>query len=460
MLKKRIPTIVGLLLLIIGAMGGVMFISQGTDFLPRAAPEYAPQKVKITNLTENSMTISWITEEPTIGFVKFSDSAANLSQTAIDDRDQLTGSSSEYRTHYITLQGLTPSTPYYFKLGSQKNQLYDNNGQPFSINTPSALGTPPPADTAYGTVITQANTPAEGSIVYLSMEGATPVSGLVKQSGNWAAVLSTARTPDLSAYVIYEPSSKIDILVQPATGEIAKAITTAENDKPVPTITLGQEHNFAGEPDLQEEPLESSDPLKESEPTPEPVSKFTFQEIEAVESNETVISITSIPEDGAEIDTPTPDIGGRGPSGETLTITVHSNQAYTDQVAVGDDGTWEWTPPGNLEPGDHTVVVSYTDAEGILHKVSRHFVVNAAEPDSLDEGDVPEYSATPSATIKPTPKPSPTPLETVLPTPRTTVATEAADMQAGNLNPTIAALLAGLACVLGGLFLNRKKSVV
>ncbi len=457
MLKKRIPTIIGLLLLVIGAVSGVVFINQGTNFLPRAAPEYAPQKVKITNVSENGFVVSWITQDPTIGFVKWGETASSLSTTTTDDRDQLAGSSNEYRTHYISIQDLKPGATYYFKLGSQKNQLYDNNGQPFSITTPLTLGTPPPADTAYGTVNTAADTPAEGAIVYLSLDNATPVSALVKQNGNWAANLSTARTLDLSAYATYDAATtKIEIAVQPATGELTKVTTNTANDQPVPTITIGQTTDFSantsptpttalGSPEPQAQATPTTDPVASPnlEPTPQPENKLSLQSLVVTEDKS--ITITSIPKDGAVVDTSKPEVGGKAPADAVLTITVHSSTVVSDQIQVSESGAWDWTPPADLEPGTHTVTVSYTDAEGILHQTSRDFVVADLTVQAVDL----QYSASPSASTTPTPKPSPTP--------RSVVATESANVVAGSTTPTYFFLIVGLATLAFGSLILRKQ---
>jgi len=453
MLKKRIPTIIGLLLLIVGAVSGVVFINQGTNFLPRAAPEYAPQKVKITNVNENGFVVSWITQDPTTGFVKWGESASNLTTTTTDDRDQLAGSSNEYRTHYISIQNLKPGSTYYFKLGSQKNQLYDNNGQPFSITTPLTLGTPPPADTAYGTVNTTANTPAEGAIVYLSLDNATPVSALVKQNGNWAANISTARTLDLSAYATYDTATtKIEIAVQPATGELTKVTTNTANDQPVPTITIGQTADFStntsptsgSSPSPTPTATPTTDPVAPPnvEPTPTPENKLSLQPLTTIEDRS--LTITSIPKDGATVDSSKPEVAGKAPADAILTISVHSTTAVTDQVQVSESGKWDWTPPADLEPGTHTVTVSYTDADGILHQTSRDFVVADLSLQAVDL----QYSASPSASS--TPKPSPTP--------RSIVATESAHVVAGSTTPTYFFLIIGLVSLaFGSLVLLRQQ---
>lgn len=435
MLKKRIPTIVGLLLLLIGAFAGVMFINQNTDFLPRAAPEYAPQKVKITNLTDTGFTVSWVTQEPTIGFIKYGETTSNLNITATDDRDQLTGASGEYRSHYISIQDLKPSKTYHFKLGSQKNQLYDNNGQAFTITTPPALSTLPTADTAYGTVVTTANTPAEGAIVYLSLEGTTPISALVKQNGNWAANMALTRTIDLSSYATYDPqNARIDILVQPASGDIAKVITTTGNDQPVPTITLGQVADYS----TQNTSL----------------NQTTNETANQTPSNP--LTITSI-QDGAVVSEVQPEFSGTAKPNSLITISVHSEQEYTGQVTVDENGNWTWMPSGELEPGQHTITISYTDENGVEHKVERNFIVEPPA-EAIDLNQL-TYTATPSAT--PVPTPTPTPRPTATPTPRTTtvVASSSGTIQAGGTFPTIMMLMFGIGSVGFGIWFSKKQSI-
>jgi hypothetical protein len=438
MLKKRIPTIVGLFLLLIGVVSGVVFINQGTNFLPRAAPEYTPQKVKITNITDSGFVVSWITQEPTSGYIKYADNPVNLATTAVDDRDQLSGTSGEYRTHYVSLQNLKPQTAYYFKLGSQKDQLYDNNGQPFSISLPATLDQRPEADTVFGTVVTAVDTPAEGAIIYLSLDGTTPLSALVKQNGNWAANLSLTRTVDLTTFATYDPnSSRINILVQSNQGESTTAVTTTGNDQPVPTIVLGKPNNFA----------ETSPPATPSPPTDSPASsnnsgssKFNLNPLSTDAGSS--VTITNLPADG-QFTSPQPEFQGTAPPNTTLTISVHSPVAHTGTTTSDAQGNWQWLVPAPLTPGDHHLSLTYTDSQGIVHQLETDFAIN---PVSLQQVDL-AYAATPSASPTPTPTPIPTPSPTPIPspTPRTTVvASESAQIVAGSTTAGISLAIFGI----------------
>ena len=446
-----------MLLLLIGAVAGVLFLDEETNFLPRAAPEYIPQKVKITNISDTSFTISWITQEPTIGFIEYGNTADSLDNTVVDERDQLTGSSSEYRSHYITIQELTPSTTYYFKLGSHGNQLYDNNSAAFSITTGSALSTPPSSDTAYGTIYTPADTPAEGAMVYISLPGTTPLSALVKQNGSWAISLSDARSTDLSDYASYDKEdTTIDLLIQADSGDISQVTTTTANDQPVPDITIGESADFTGtEPVYLQTEGKKNDDYE---------SRFSIQEIVATDPDEeSTITIDNIPSNDTIINQTRPQLTGSAPPGVDLTVTVHSSQVFTDSIAVDDEGSWDWLPASNFEPGEHTITLSYADDLGILHTLSRTFIVQAQGND-----DAPQYEATPSATIAPSPTQNPNPTSSVSPTPTTapttaptarptSTATSAATPVAGNTLPTLSLIAISAFFILSGLFAYKKS---
>ena len=338
MLKNNIPTIIGILLLLVGAVFGVIFVDQETGFLPRATPEYIPQKVKITNISHTGFTISWITQEPAIGFIKHGLSADDLTTTITDERDQITGSSGAYRSHYVTVQDLSPSTTYYFKIGSQGKQLYDNHGNAFSLTTAPQIPAPTAASTAYGTVLTPADTPAEGALVYLSLPGSTPLSALVKQNGNWTIDLATARTRDLSDYVTYHPQDTVvDIFLQADNGETAQIITKTNNIQPVPNIIIGKSADYSGK-----------EPIYLLEQTPDPLhqSNFSIQEIMVTEPEASAqVTLDTTPADDTIITQSRPVLTGTAPPGAQITITIHSSQVITGSIIAGADGSWNWQPP-------------------------------------------------------------------------------------------------------------------
>lgn len=462
LLSKRIPTLLGLLLLIAGLGTGLFLVGRAT-LIPRAAAEETPKEIKITNISENSFSVSWITDQVTVGFVRYGTAAGSLDQTVSDDRDQLSGSVGSYLTHHVTMTRLRPETTYYFKLGSGAQRvLFDNGGQAYSVQTPAVLGTPPPADTVYGTIQTSQGGPASGALVYVTLPNSTPLSALAKAEGNWAVSLSTARTRDLAQYVDYDrQATLVELFVQDGQGQTATAVTTTANDAPVPPITMGQTLDFRGSSgggDQEETSVPpgaelDGDTSETAEATLEQ-SKFSLQSLgpaqEASSSYE--LGIVNPEAEGEQVATTRPEIFGTSPKNVTLTITVESPTPYTDTIEVGNDGFWQWSPPADLTAGEHTVTVSYTDENGILQRLSRSFVVLAAEGNS----SLPAFEATPSATASPSPSPAPTATDSA----RVSQPSTASGVPvAGNLTPTLALFILGLGLFGAGVFWQLRLKV-
>src|SRR5690606_8185562 len=143
-------------------VAGVLLFGNGTGvFAPRATPQTTPKNPKVTNITDRSFTVSFYTDEPTAGFARYGTEETSLRSQASDDRDQLSGTTGEYQLHHVTVRGLTPSTTYYYVLGTGSVARFDNNGAPFTIRTAAApAGSPFVNKTIYGTVATAQGAPA------------------------------------------------------------------------------------------------------------------------------------------------------------------------------------------------------------------------------------------------------------------------------------------------------------
>ena len=150
------------------------------------------------------------------------------------------------------------------------------------------------------------------------------------------------------------------------------------------------------------------------------------------------VTIENPAEDGEEINTTLPEITGKGPAAKVLTIRIESPETYTSTVTVDGDGQWNFTPPEDLTPGDHTVFVSYVDDEGTTKTISRNFVVLAA-----GQSELPALTATPSATQAPSPIPSPSTRGTI-------PSTESGVPTTGTVIPTFMVFIAGLLLLILG----------
>ncbi len=432
--ELTIPTILGILVVIAGLVSGVYFLRVPLRILVGASAEETPKEVKITNVSDNNFVVSWITDKSTPGFVQYAESGKNPNLVVSDDRDLEKGSIGNFFTHYVTVRGLKSSTRYNFKIGSGKG-MYDQNGKLYEVGTGVTLLNPPPADVAYGQVLTSSGDPAEGAIVYLSITGVVPQATLVKSSGSWAIPISTARTTDLTSFAAYDKQGgQVDIFVQGATASTKSLSVTTGAVAPVQVITLG-----------------SSDVVIAASPVPTPVtnipdSKFSAVVVsparEATAGGQLTILTPKIDE---KVNTTRPEIIGQAPAGATVTIEIHSNEIVSGSVKADKNGNFSFSVPTNLAPGEHTITIS-TIINGVIKKVTKSFVVEAA-----GESVVPVKTATPSATIKP--KPSPTPTLA----PRMVIpATGSGTPVSGDLTPTLFLLILGTAFVVSGMVSYRK----
>jgi len=449
---KRLPTILGLLLVLGAIAGGVVMIKNGPDFFLKASPTLTPSQIKVTNITDNSFTVSWLTEDKTSGFVKYG-TEQNLSFTGADDRDQLSGKTDNFNTHHITLKNLKPTTAYFFKIGSG-GKIFDSNGQPYQITTAKTAKTSPANDVAYGTVVNQSGQAVEGAIVYLSLANASPASTLTKASGSWVIPLNLICSADLADWASYDKEASIEeIFIQAGALGTATVVATTKNDSPMPKITLGQNFDFRKIAEItpEEEKIQMEKQATES-------SKFALEATPAASSTPTATADKELkiinPGQNEKLNTQKPEILGTAPAGETLTITIQSTATYSGTVKVDSQGNWKWSPPANLEPGEHTITASYLDKNGQEQTVSHTFLVLASGTSEL-----PSLTATPSgeATPSPTPTASPSPTPTATDAGRVSMpSTEGGVPSSGYLTPTFLVFIIGCSLIFLGLFLKIK----
>lgn len=200
-------------MLIIGLVFGLYLVSQKTSLFSKAGISSVPKEVRISNLSDNSFTVSWITDSKVPGFVKFGKNQS-LQESALDDRDS--GGQNSRLTHHITLKNLEPSTTYYFKIGSGES-LYEKEGKLYTQNTaPSTTETPPLADPLFGKVVKSDNKIPAEALIYLQPENGTVLSSYTREKGNFLITLTNARTSNLTSYLTFEGNKKMKLIAQAA----------------------------------------------------------------------------------------------------------------------------------------------------------------------------------------------------------------------------------------------------
>ncbi len=419
MMKKQIPTILGLLILVGALIAGLIFFGEGTGvFAPRATPETTPKQIRVTNIKDNSFTVSFYTEEKTAAFVKYGTDPNKLNSQVSDDRDQLSGAVGEYQLHHITVRGLDPATDYYYVLGTGSRAEFDNEGQPFQITTAVKPSAPPPeAKTVYGSVSNENGTPAEGSIVYLAADGMGDASSLVKASGSWAVPLSQMRTTGGDGYADLEDNEQLSLLVQgaPLTKRIQIRLTAAEA-QPVPELTFGKKPDLSKTSDVSAEtsPTPSPDPALADQPQPQEQDSEAsisgqlqnlLDEAEPLPTDSTASSELLVGElktstESGEISytTESPKIKGKAKPNTEVKIEVHSDNQYEQTVTSDEDGYFELdleALKATLEPGEHTVTYSYLDPDTGEEVIETEtFWVEDSDSVKLAQGDTDSTSTT------------------------------------------------------------------
>lgn len=390
----RIPTVLGLGLLAAGLVAGVFLVGKVQQITPRAAESLpTPQNTTISNVGDQSFTVSWTTNSSSTGFLEVGRSGQTLSRRILDDRDKNVTSPGSYSTHYVTVNSLQSNTTYSFRIGEGLNSFFDQNGVPFSATTGQTVPANQISDSAQGTVTTRANQPARGAVVYAQLPGAQLLSALVSTNGNWIVPLSTARVSDLSNWTTYDRMTTVYALrVEGGTDGRSDVILTTASDRPTPPIVLGQSYDFrrsASSPATQGTLQTSGATEPEQGGLVVPNSLFEFSSLGPVTPVSSDITLENPGKNGEVIETDKPEFFGKGPAGTPVDIIVKSSQTISGNVKVASTGTWSFAPPSALTPGVHDITIKWIDTKGILQTLTRSFVVNAAGG--------PAFTSTPSA---------------------------------------------------------------
>jgi hypothetical protein len=106
--QRRIPTLLGLGFLVVALVIGVVFIGQGAGvFAPRATAETTPKNVRLTNVTDSTFTVSFMTEIETTSFVKYGTEEDAVNLQVADDRIQLSATSDKFKLLHWHCRGGT-----------------------------------------------------------------------------------------------------------------------------------------------------------------------------------------------------------------------------------------------------------------------------------------------------------------------------------------------------------------
>ncbi len=391
---RRIPTLLALLLLI-GGIGTASYLVNTTlKLTSQASPDEKPQNIRITNITDKSFTVTYITSKAVLGTVTFG--TTKPSQTALDDRDKKSASPKEFTTHAITIDGLQKKTSYVFSITSGVNTFLDN-GTPFHITTPEELSEKPTGKTITGSILSQNGEKISNVLVYVSTDKGQVLSSLSNQNGEYTLPLSGMRSKNLDSYLTLSEDTKMNLiaLLSTTTSQVSFLLI----DPSIPQITLSQNYDFTlGRTILL--PESSSDSANVSFPV------LTGNPVE-----DTPVTLDT-PKNDEQFSDVQPKFSGTGTPSEVVAITIKSTE-QTATVTTDTNGSWSYRPTTPLDPGEHTITIKTHDKNGILRQITRSFIVLAQGSQFTEPSVSPAQSPAPS--VSPTHEPSLTP--TQIPTP-------------------------------------------
>ncbi len=230
----KIPTLLGLAIIIFGISSGVFLVLQRQTTVSKAASEESPSAILITNLQDTTATISWKTKSKSVGLITYGVSTPKES-TALDDRD--TKKATDRFQHYVTLKNLSPETTYQFKIVSspQINPLNFTTAPKSEIQN----GFKPLIGT-----ISLGEKAIEDGVVYLTAPDMYDQSALISTFGNFVIPLNATRTKDLKT--IFQPSLNTIGTVKVVTedGQLGSATINIENSDTLIPLKIGSNLDF------------------------------------------------------------------------------------------------------------------------------------------------------------------------------------------------------------------------
>jgi hypothetical protein len=168
-------------------------------------------EVEVTNLNENSFTVSWESTLQETGSLLYGETPDQIETPANDDRDGVLSEDGEYYTHHVTVKNLAPETTYYYKIKSGDN-IYDGDEAPYQITTPTLQDSPPMMDSISGEIGGSAGADAVVTVTVSSEDGiSTQASTVPDDNGRWTLSLGSLRTQDMERYFDYNDDAEITI---------------------------------------------------------------------------------------------------------------------------------------------------------------------------------------------------------------------------------------------------------
>lgn len=234
----RIPTLLGLGLLLVGLGAGVFLVTQNRflNLTTKAGGSQLPKNITVTSISSTQASIYWQSDEETATFIQAGPSPL-LGLTFRDDRDPQTPL--PHRLHFMTIKNLNPATTYYYKITSG-GAAYPS-GIPLSFKTASALASSE-LSPLIGTVLDSNSRPVKEALVTLDIPGAQGLAAVTKAGGNFILPLNEIHTADLGQGFAVDPAGvSVKLTVSNPQGSSHITFILPFQEITLPPIILGQD---------------------------------------------------------------------------------------------------------------------------------------------------------------------------------------------------------------------------
>jgi len=150
----------------IGVLIFILLVYFGFRIFGSRAADFEPKDVVISNIGQNSATITWTTGAETQGVIEYGTTPTALNFFAPE--------SVQTKNHNVDLTLLSPSTTYYFQI-RVNDKKYDNGGVPWTFTTKTvektAIPSPSPTEIPSPTPAITVNTPTPVQRLIIPNEG-------------------------------------------------------------------------------------------------------------------------------------------------------------------------------------------------------------------------------------------------------------------------------------------------
>ena len=397
LLNKRIPTIFGIGIVIFAIALTTFTLRSQTSLKTKASNSEEPRNVKVTNISDDSFTITYQTDVSTAGFVNFGKDR-KLGSTELEDLDKEKGSLTAKNIHSITVKKLTLATKYQLVIVSGQNTFL-NNGSPFEIETGPSISSPSAMQLEVkGKVVLPDGNPPIEAIVYLSSDNSQLLSAVVGKNGQFNFSLKSLRSEDLGSYFSAHDNTslKLEAIGKSLKSTVSISLNNADS---IPTITLSNDYDFTHE----------LIPLASKSAEAEKTVSFPAVTIRPQSLKPQILT----PKKDQSFTDQQPQFRGTSLPNAIVESIIHSDENIRTQVKADELGNWVYRPPNTLTPGTHTITIKTRDSLGILTTLVQSFTV-FAQGSQVSESATPSATPTQKVTLTPTRIPTPIPSPTII----------------------------------------------